>query len=53
MIGYSLEFEVQYTQVVEYGIGPKMMVVDHALDARVNLNWSGIGLLDLQSGRLR
>ena len=51
MISYYLKFEVQYTQVVEYGIGLKMMVVNHALGDWANLDWPGIGSLDLQSAR--
>ena len=49
MISYSLEFEVQYTQVVEHEIGPKTMVAVYGLGARVNLNWPGIGSLNLKS----
>jgi len=51
VISVSLEFELQYIQVVHNGIDPKMMVAVQGLSARVNLNWPGIGLLDLRLAR--
>ena len=51
MISVSLEFELQYLQVVHNGIDPKMMVAFHGLSARVNFNWPGIGSLYLQLAR--